>query len=79
MGKDRCLIGLSPFNFQISSKTQKSKGFDLFDFQFAEELMNNEAIIGDKSSHTQLISGNDTNLIGNQVFGSLQRAHLECI
>ena len=34
-----------------------------------EELMNNEAIIGDKNSQTQLISGNDTNIIGSQVFG----------
>ena len=31
--------------------------------------MNNEAIIGDKNSHTQLISGNDTNILGSQVFG----------
>ena len=38
-------------------------------YKSTEELMNNEAIIGDKAGQTQLISGHDTNLIGSQVFG----------
>ena len=54
--------GITGFSLNAAASGSKA-------YKSTEELMNNEAIIGDKSSHTQLISGNDTNIIGSQVFG----------